>query len=119
MLILAVAATDNLSDTDARVQRLAKAASEGPCELTGATRFAEALEILLDKQALAKHVESIIVSRSNLSAHLYWSKTAKRRRHTLFGPEYFRHFDVSSYLSGELLVHVGELLKSQTSGTSQ
>lgn len=118
MLILAVAATDNLSDTtESRVQRLANAASEQTCELTGARNFAEALEILLDRPALAKRVESIIVSRSNLCAHLYWGK-AKRRRYTLFGPEYPRNFDVAAYLAGEMLVYVGELLKSPGSGAS-
>ena len=118
ILITALMATDNLSEIDGRVKRLANAkfnpTKEGQvrCELTGAAHFSEAVEHALAKPQVADRIEQIIVSRSNLSAHVYWQKRPKQRHlHTLFGPEMHRNFDVSAYLDGDMLRYVGKLLR--------
>ncbi|MGY2935986.1 hypothetical protein ACVWZ6_005588 [Bradyrhizobium sp. GM6.1] len=121
MLIAAVMATDNLSDTDSRVRRLANSKpdptifEDGCCELTGASTFAEALEVILDREEVAKRVDRIDVSRSNMSADIWYRPTRRRsyREATTFGPKYPRDFDVTSHLSGELLMHVGKLLRNE------
>ncbi len=70
ILIVAIMATDNLSDLDGRVKRLANAKPDpakyrdGRCELTGASNFAETMEICLTRLEAAERIDSIIVSRS-------------------------------------------------------
>jgi hypothetical protein len=121
MLIIAIMATDNLSDTDARVKRLANAKVDAAiyrhgCGVTGATTFVEALAALLGSEDLCRLVESAIVSRSNLSARIFYRKPPKRNysEATVFGPDYPREFDVTSHVSGDMLRFVCRALKEQS-----
>lgn len=71
-LIIALAATDNLSDTDERVVKLCKASPtfKKVCPFTGATTFRSALGIVLASYEKAKALEYVGVDRQDLSASI-------------------------------------------------
>jgi hypothetical protein len=73
LLIVAILATDNLSDTDDRVLKLAGAAFSDKrrkvCPLTGASTFGQALTLILAADRLA-WAPNILVSRTSLSASI-------------------------------------------------
>lgn len=84
IIILAFMATDNLSETDDRVRRLASAEYQSrrskprglreppPCELTGQRTFLDALVALLQKNVPPTCV-SVTVWRNQLTAEINWS----------------------------------------------
>lgn len=122
MLIIAIMATDNLSDTDDRVRLLAdgrpdpSTLKESGCDFAGARTFAGALEAILAEDEIAKRVQSVTVSRLNMSAHV-WYRPAKRKSSVAvaFGPDLARDFDVTSHVSGVMLRYLGEQLRDDTS----
>ncbi|PWE78687.1 hypothetical protein XF30_19970 [Bradyrhizobium sp. SUTN9-2] len=68
-LVLATLATDSLADTASKTKTLSRAAAEqGLCPLTGARTFADALEVLVSSEALAKKLLSVVVRRPDLTA---------------------------------------------------
>jgi hypothetical protein len=69
-LIIALAVTDNLSDTDKRVQKLCDASPGfgSKCKFTGATTFRDAFSIILGSVEMAGRLEYIGVNRAELSA---------------------------------------------------
>ncbi|WP_156928892.1 hypothetical protein [Bradyrhizobium sp. th.b2] len=112
LLIIAVMATDNLSEIDGRVRRLAQAKIIGKqrasrCPITDATNFHDALTALLsDKVSVSRDTDTLIeisVSRFEPKAwieYFAWPGL-KEPVHTEFGETDQRRFDVLS-VSSEL-----------------
>jgi hypothetical protein len=109
LLIIAVLATDNLSDTDGRVIKLANAkfdASVEPCcLLTGKDKFVDALAFALGARDLARKLH-VSVSRTSLSARMYYYRG--RRRYldaSYFGRDLALHdsIEVTATLSSEAI----------------
>jgi hypothetical protein len=73
-LILALAVTDNLSDTDERVQRLCEATPKlgSVCPLTEATNLRDALAAILSSTKLVKQMWLFSVERDDLSAVIFY-----------------------------------------------
>lgn len=75
LLVTAVLATDNLSDTDERVRRLANAPYRNrrrrACQITGKTTFVEALAETLAAEKVEPGTAAY-VSRTDLSASIYY-----------------------------------------------
>jgi hypothetical protein len=71
-LIIALAVTDNLSDTDKRVQKLCDASPGfgSKCKFTGAKTFRDAFSIILGSVEMAGRLEYIGVDRADLSASI-------------------------------------------------
>ena len=79
-LIIALALTENLSDTDARVDTLCKAAPrpQSRCPLTGATTFRRALASILESCEKADQVESVSVDRGELAAFIGYANGSEK-----------------------------------------
>jgi hypothetical protein len=71
-LLIAVMATDNLTETDERVRRLAKARSKARCNLTGKTSFLDAFAAILESKDLAQRVFQIEVRRPAMAAGIHF-----------------------------------------------
>ena len=101
MILIAMMVTDNLSDTDNRVQKLAEAQVNGKrgrgslkhfkprCGLTGKRDFKAALIAILRSEELATAVV-VQVSRSDLSANIHYDRqgvigVSKFGEHSPFG----------------------------------
>jgi hypothetical protein len=90
------------------------------CDLTGAQSFAEALAALFASQNLCALVEAIIVSRSNLSARIFYRRPKRRVTDvTVFGPDPWREFDVICRVSGDMLRFVGNSLRESGDSTGE
>jgi hypothetical protein len=72
MLLIALLATDSLSETEERVRIFAKLRS-ARCPLTGANAFADALSAILASSDLSKRVRSISVTRTGPTAEIYYT----------------------------------------------
>jgi hypothetical protein len=93
LMLIAIMVTDNLSDTDGRVQKLADAkvdlrARKQGCRLTKALTFKAALTSILASEELSAAVSSIYVSRSDLhgTVHFNWGRNRASGR-SRFGQE--------------------------------
>lgn len=82
ILVVSAMATDNFSDTDARVQHLARARAKQRCGLTGKALFVDALSALFASPDLAAKVIWIRVYRSTMAGEIAYDKT----RESLAGP---------------------------------
>jgi hypothetical protein len=71
-LLIAAMATDNLTETDERVRRLAKARTKARCNLTGKTSFLDAFVAILESKDLAERVFQIEVRRPAMAAVIYF-----------------------------------------------
>ncbi|MEH2482020.1 hypothetical protein V1282_005377 [Nitrobacteraceae bacterium AZCC 2146] len=123
LLIIACLATDNLSDTDGRVQTLAAASfvdgKYDRCRWTGAENFKEALVFLLSAQApsgLGAHT-SITVSRAEPNAGIFFQwKKRPGKGHSQFGPREpileFRPVIVTSELPSSTLHFIQNALRT-------
>jgi hypothetical protein len=92
-LLIAVLVTDNLSDTDDRVNALADAEFdprlEKSCLLTGKPTFKEALAAILAADVLARDVH-VSVSRSDLTATIYYCRGRRKYLEaSRFGRDYW------------------------------
>jgi len=79
LIILSALATDNLSDMDERIIRLAHAPvrefrNRKECRLTKQTVFLQALSSTLADYELAKRVSTVRVNRRSLEATIYWQQ---------------------------------------------
>lgn len=83
-LIIALAATDNLSDTDARIAKLCHASPlfKPTCPFTGATTFRGALAVILSSDQTATRLESVHIDRAQLSAMILY----RPRRKSMHSP---------------------------------
>lgn len=78
-VIIAVLATDNLSEIDEMARKLGSGRAEHDvCPLTGARDFVGALELIFASQVLAKKVFSIDVARSNLKATIVYQRKGRK-----------------------------------------
>jgi hypothetical protein len=86
-MIMAVLATDSLSEIDEKTRKLGSGRAEhNACPLTGANDFVGALELILASEALANKVQEIEVARSNLKARIvYLQKGRKYPQFSIFG----------------------------------
>jgi hypothetical protein len=75
-LIIALAATDNLSDTDQRVGKLCDASPlfKATCPLTGAKTFKSALAQIFGSTEIARQVSAVFVNRTELYAHIQYRR---------------------------------------------
>ncbi|MHC2371297.1 hypothetical protein ACVIQT_005945 [Bradyrhizobium diazoefficiens] len=103
MIIIAMMVTDNLSETDDRVRRLAEAEILGRrrrkghnprCALTGRRDFKSALVALLRMTEFPSRV-SVEVSRNDLYSVITWFDRAKER----FDRSVFGEIEAPSYLN--------------------
>lgn len=110
LLLIAVLATDNLSEIDNRVVELAGARADSKtCPLTGAPNLAKALAIVLSSEGIAAKVSGVVVNRATLSAQL-------RLRRKLDGAEFSgfgrrtatprHHLEIEARLSGSLVAEI-------------
>jgi transcriptional regulator CtsR len=68
---------------------------------------------VLGSAELSKSVQSVVVSRSNLSAELF-HRVPKKQHYviaTRFGPDYPREFDVVCHMSGDMVRYLHDMLK--------
>jgi hypothetical protein len=70
LLLIAVLATDSLSDTEEKARAVAKLRS-ARCPLTGKNTFAAALAAILASNDLSKRVSSISVTRTGPTAEIH------------------------------------------------
>jgi hypothetical protein len=78
-IIVAVLATDSLSEIDLKARGLGNGRAENKvCPLTGRNDFLGALESILTSEVLAKKVTSIEVERSTLKATIYFNQKGRR-----------------------------------------
>lgn len=122
ILLVALLATDNLSDVDDRISRLANArfdtaAGSKVCPLTGAKTFVDALAAIMSSEDVAASVDSIEVSRTDLWAALYYRRP-KRRSVDLsyFGQRWPRSFQVRAEVSGGVLLGICQSLNANVGG---
>jgi hypothetical protein len=71
LLLIAVLATDSLSDTEEKARAVAKLRSATRCSLTGANTFGSALAAILASSDISKRVRSISVTRTGPTAEIY------------------------------------------------
>jgi hypothetical protein len=124
LMIIAVMATDNLSDTDDRVLKLAEAKfdasyREGGCMLTGAPNFKTALAAILRTTELAASVRSISVSRNQLSAEIFFERGARRGKgiSRFGGNQHQIDLEIEAKISGGALMWISrKLLLDETPG---
>ncbi|WP_040307795.1 hypothetical protein [Afipia felis] len=116
LLIISVLATDNLSDTDERIKKLAEA-KLGPdnstCALTGERTFLGALAAALASETIARKVSSIEVSRRASRASLFYLQgRTSWAKETSFGrSREILQFEVHADLHGGA---IGRLCKALT-----
>jgi hypothetical protein len=72
LMLIAVMVTDNLSDTDGRVQKLAEAKVQDRCRLTKAPTFRAALAAILASEKLSASITWIVVSRRDLHGSVFF-----------------------------------------------
>jgi hypothetical protein len=125
-MIIAAMVTDNLSDTDDRVQKLANAKfleqlrrERNGCGLTRKRNFRDALVAILSSEKLATAVSSVRVVRHNLAASIYF-KFGNRGsvRSSAFGAERDWSSEcmvVEANINGELLLAIGDALRASPS----
>jgi hypothetical protein len=125
-MIIAAMVTDNLSDTDDRVQKLANAnfrevvrRERTGCGLTRKRIFRDALVAILNSDELAAAVFKVRVARYDLTASIHFEfGTRGSIRSSSFGGERNwspKHLVVESSLSGEVLRTVGKSLRANQS----
>jgi hypothetical protein len=93
LMLIAIMVTDNLSDTDGRVQKLAEAKVQKPCRLTKAPTFKAALAAILASEKLSASITSIEVSRRDLYGSVYFL-----RGHTHGGSRWGNEAPISNNL---------------------
>jgi hypothetical protein len=125
-MIIAAMATDNLSETDDRVQKLARARfrkalrrdADG-CVLTGARSFQHALVEILDSEKLSAAVFRIRVVRHSLTASIafFYGSRGSVKSSVFGGVAYPRpkFMMVESSISGEVLLTIGNALRASPS----
>jgi hypothetical protein len=123
LMIIALMVTDNLSDTDGRVKRLANAKidlrTRKGCRLTGAQNFRAALVAILGSEDLAAAVTAIRVSRRDLYASIYFELGRDRRRfHTRYGQEapFPNNLEIDARLKGSVVKMICEALQTEKKG---
>jgi hypothetical protein len=134
LIVIAFLATDNLSDTDKRVRRLADAPFQNRfkprCLLTAQTSFKAAVSCILTSDATASAVTSVDVERKNLNGTLYFQRgrrrpielsvfgaPAKPRAITSWPPQLGLGLSVSASLDGKSLRNIGLALREMTDGS--
>jgi len=104
LLLVAVLATDSLSETEERTERFAQLESaEGICPLTGKKTFAEALSAILVSGAPVDRVSEVSVHRQGRSAHILYFKKKNQfpinpKRSVFFTGVKQVPFDLGAYL---------------------
>ena len=90
ILLIALLATDSMSETDERVGALAKARfddiTKPKCELTGTSRFGDALTAILQSKEIASRVWRVEVSRTSARATI-WFRRGRNIHQSNFGNE--------------------------------
>jgi hypothetical protein len=125
LMLIAIMVTDNLSDTDGRVQRLSDAKlyrhpERGP-RLKGASTFRAALIAILNSDKLAAEIGTIEVFRNNLSANVYFGDRISLDNVTRFGDQRLLPKDnlyVTAWLDGSVMKAIGKALKNDPNGKS-
>jgi hypothetical protein len=115
MLLIAILATDNLSDTDRRVKKLANAKIDPEAKvrrLQGSPNFRSALAAILDNDQLTDDVKTIGVSRTNFSAWITFRDDYRPREVCEFGrvPPKPSNLEIQAILTGEALMNVQHAL---------
>jgi hypothetical protein len=124
LMLMAVMVTDNLSDTDDRVQKLANAkvdvrAHKRGCRLTGAPTFKAALAAILASEELSAAVTSVQVSRSDLYGTIYFERGRNRTfARSRFGQEapFPNNLEIDARLKGRVVKMICEALRTKTTG---
>jgi cell division protein ZapA (FtsZ GTPase activity inhibitor) len=120
LMLMAIMVTDNLSDTDGRVQKLAEArvdmrARKQGCRLTKAPTFKAALTAILASEELSAAVSAIYVSRTDLhgTIHFYWGRNRTSGR-TRFGQEapFPNDLETTARLRGAVVQAISKALKA-------
>ena len=114
-------ATDNLSDTDVRVHRLAKARAKWRCKLTGKPHFVDAVSTVFSSPDLAAKATYIRVFRSTLAGQIAFypqpSKSAPvpHPETTEFGnlPDFPDRMEVEACLWGSVIERITQLLSER------
>jgi len=115
-LIIALAVTDNLSDTDDRVQLLCNAAPtpKPACPFTKATNFRSALSKVLSSADTAKRLFLFAVDRDELSAMLLY-KSRIRTIDSRFTPPAGKRFFSTSAIITKAFIEPRTLLDAAAS----
>lgn len=79
LMVLAMMATDDLSEIDARAEWLSSQRSDKQrCPLTGASTFSGALELVLASEGIASTVHDVTVRRSTLEGQIMFRPKGRR-----------------------------------------
>jgi hypothetical protein len=123
-IIIALAVTDNLSDTDERVAKLCNASPlfKSVCPFTGATTFRGALGSILSSVQTAARLESVHVDRVPLSAMILY-RPRRKSMHSPFQTDRKKHFvwpaiTTNAMISGGSIKLTSGLLEHALSGAS-
>jgi hypothetical protein len=120
LMIIALMVTDNLSDTDDRVQKVADAAfaplpgKKDRCKFTGAQDFRSALIVILESKEVARAVTSIQLLREDLSAQIVFGSGSHRSVSSFGNRSYKAMMQIEAKIPGKLLMHIGSALRSYT-----
>jgi hypothetical protein len=115
LLLTAILATDNLTEIDDRVIRLAKSrADDQRCPFTGAITFAKALAGLLANEGLATRTASIVVNRTTLRGRIHLQQKLNGVDLSSFGRKLSaptkQNLEIEAKLAGGLISEIaGEL----------
>jgi hypothetical protein len=130
MILIAMMVTDNLSDTDGRVRRLAEAKvnekrdlghlkhQKGHCGLTGKRDFKSALVAILGSEELHSSGIFVRVSRNDLLAKIVYGREDLIQE-TQFGKNsgVASNLEVEASIDWPVLVSISKALLSGTKGT--
>jgi hypothetical protein len=117
IILVALLATDSLTETDDRVKALARAKSvKGRCPLTGAGRFSEAVAAILNVNGVPAPLLEIRVWRATPRARIYFQLPDQSIAHSDFGTEGPARLaiDVNANVSAMVLKVIRDLLRSST-----
>jgi hypothetical protein len=129
MILIALMATDKLSDTDSRVRRLAEAKvnakrnpgqlehHKGRCGLTGKRDFKSALVAILGSEEFHRSGIFIRVSRNDLRAKILYGREDLIQE-TAFGKSsgVASNLEVEALIDWSVLESIGKALQSDTKG---
>ncbi len=116
-MIIALMVTDNLSDTDDRVQKAADAAfvplpgKKTRCTFTGAQDFKSALIVILESKEVAREVTSIQLLREDLSAQIVFGRGSRRSVSSFGNMSYRTTMQIEARIPGKILMDIGKLLQ--------
>jgi hypothetical protein len=114
MLLLTYLVTDNLSEMDARIGKIARTRPRtGHCPLTGATTFGDAITRILFNPGIAGDVTGVTLHRTEGTAEVGFLKNNLILQSIFGGSKERPSFEVWALLSGRVLATIAKDLQEE------